>query len=394
MPADIKQQIQEQIQQSSWEDWEKDKVLSCLPFLGTNTLIFLSQQMRRSDFDVIKNDLLTIVYGAKTVMDDLRQNKFDYTLLLMAAVPSDKVYDFGLSFFPIFKDIKDLIIKRKIDPSRELLNALGAYQIIMLHLLSADELHDIVKNNLLYFIKNSPLVMEIKRRFYYDNFAYPDREWSSSFLKAMEANQEIIGSSELIVDGKKQSGTVTAWIKDFIASSSQQLNQRSTFDVVQYFNKSQNAKKVDVNDRKLLAEVFKLYSWLNNPSISGEEVDNYERQYREEKEKLDEEIRNKAFTKIIEQFDNSPVKQPIANQEVVVQSVKNRPETRVPRPSASLNVQDVLNNRSGNTGRAGVVFDEQSNVKMEEISQRLAADRQRKQADIDKKLEELKKRKV
>jgi len=61
-------------------------------------------------------------------------------------------------------------------------------------------------------------------------------------------------------------------------------------------------------------------------------------------------------------------------------------------PVATVNMQDVLNRRQ--QGRGGVVFDGATNVKVEEMSQRIEAERQSKQTQIDKKLEELKKRKT
>jgi hypothetical protein len=64
-----------------------------------------------------------------------------------------------------------------------------------------------------------------------------------------------------------------------------------------------------------------------------------------------------------------------------------------PVPGASVNVQDVLNRRNQQQGRGGVVFDEQTNIKVEEMSQRIEAERQQKQTEIDKKLQALKKRK-
>jgi|GEM_PF-6977021 len=64
----------------------------------------------------------------------------------------------------------------------------------------------------------------------------------------------------------------------------------------------------------------------------------------------------------------------------------------VARPvGANVNMQDILNSRGKQRG--GVVFGEQTNVQVEEMSQRIEADRRQKQTEIDKKLAALKNRK-
>jgi hypothetical protein len=89
-----------------------------------------------------------------------------------------------------------------------------------------------------------------------------------------------------------------------------------------------------------------------------------------------------------------------APQAVVASAQPARPKPVLPAelqparraPLANLNMQDVLNRQGHQSG--GVVFDNQTNVKVEEMTQRLEAERQQKQSQIDKKLEELKRRKT
>ena len=147
---------------------------------------------------------------------------------------------------------------------------------------------------------------------------------------------------------------------------------------------------------------MRTYFWLHNPILDPVLVEEYDRsqQVREVGTTADEQF----FRELAK--SRKPVPPPVE----AIQPAKARPAVRVPsaestwvatgkpavRNAPDVNLQQVLNSgkyEKSDAPGTGVVFDQQSNVKIEELTQRLEAERQQKQVVIDRKLEALKKRK-
>lgn len=76
-------------------------------------------------------------------------------------------------------------------------------------------------------------------------------------VKMLFTNQEKLTSKEFILDGKKQEPTISNWLKDFIKNNGGSIFDNLTLS--QYLAKSENAKKIDVEEKRLLHKLLILY---------------------------------------------------------------------------------------------------------------------------------------
>lgn len=79
----------------------------------------------------------------------------------------------------------------------------------------------------------------------------------TEFLNDLLANQEKLTAKEFISEGRKGEPTISNWLKDFISK-----NGSGIFDnlvLSKYITDSENAKKLDNNERNLLKKLLVLY---------------------------------------------------------------------------------------------------------------------------------------
>jgi hypothetical protein len=88
------------------------------------------------------------------------------------------------------------------------------------------------------------------------------------YLKSIEKNQEILGSDnrQLIINGEEKlvNPTIQNWLFDYNSSShvSKDLNRRGGYEQVNFVTGSLNARKLDKENRDLLLKIVQFYDWL------------------------------------------------------------------------------------------------------------------------------------
>lgn len=82
-------------------------------------------------------------------------------------------------------------------------------------------------------------------------------ELKSELADLIINSQEMISEKNILLGGKQVSSTISNWLKDFM-----QKQGSGNFDnlaISQYLTSSENAKSLDLNDKKLLGNTFQLY---------------------------------------------------------------------------------------------------------------------------------------
>lgn len=393
-----------------------------------------------NDADVSQDHIYTFSNSTYQALESLSRGG-DYEATRFIAWNADNVnYDRGRWLFSLIEDIKSDIYAKKITPSPQLLKVMGLYEAMHIRNIANRDMLNLMQSNLQFFLRYADLSNELKRRFYYDNVVLPEENWSQPFIDALRQNKELIGSTDITLDNKPQKPYVSNWLHDFDLANTTTANDKSAFNLVKYFNQSANAKSLKEDERQKIALILKLYQWLLFPSASEAEVDAYEAQDLENSPAYLELIQSAPLS--ISSAESEPVApverqdrppQPPRQPAPVQDIVRKRPDPSVPAPelrtqrdasviverpvptplkpkpampplapepkvaspsNPSLNVQDLLRRRdmSASDG-SGLVLGQKSNVEVDEIGQRLQAERVKRTNSIDKKLEALKSRK-
>lgn len=366
-PTNLKQAITE----SSWEDWIQDEMLAAASNLGLNMQQWLLSQLEADTFPIAKESVYVVVSSAEQIMVDLKKQDLGYTRELFQSAYQDATYEYGKALLPLVSDISSAAQKKELIYSEELQVLVNALKAKLVRYLPEEDLIEILRSSIIYFLSNSDYVMELKRLYYYQNFAYPLDNWNTSFIDALRNNREYLGSEDITVEGKLQPPTVQNWITDFIATGRSSTAQRSTYDVIQYYNQSENAKKLNSSDRQTLVSVLKLFGWLKNPVVLPQEIETYEFQDSKSDPPNDNNL-------VI--FSDPKAQTPSTIQDVV----------RIQKKSSEITPQM---SRGSSQPSAGLVLDTHTNVQLDDLRKEIQSDQAALQVDIDRKLQSLKQRK-
>lgn len=242
-----------------------------------------------------------------------------------------------------------------------------------------------------------------------------------------EVHEELLGSSQILLNGKAVAPTVSNWVSDF--NSTLKSRDRDALSELQYLNTSVNPKKLTPEQRGALKVVLNLYNllsqysdfWNSLPSeLPDKELFDLNKYIDElfTSEDSEEEISAVSSTEpsFIPQFaqESQPLQQPQPQpptrttpqptpaQRQAVDDITRAPHTPVNyntgapgangpmSASDSAKIRDLINHVPP-ANKRGVTMDP-TNVKIDEEQQRLNADRAKQVADIQRKLAELRSR--
>lgn len=131
---------------------------------------------------------------------------------------------------------------------------------------------EIVKNSLIKELKSHPIIKNaINQRIFY--ILSKDINFKKELERDLYSNQEMLTSVNLNLDGQVVKATVSNWLKDFIGD-----NGSGIFDSVilsKYLTQSENAKKLNVPEKKLVSDLLEFYRNLkffpeSMPSDNGD----------------------------------------------------------------------------------------------------------------------------
>ncbi len=182
----------------------------------------------------------------------------------------------GEYLIPFAQDARQIAINNP-ENSESLLNALDIFESKVFNFLPETELIEILKGDLVNFVRLLPIVLEFKRAYYLVELS-DDGSWISTLRKSLEDSKEILGQTGLTREGKNYPQTIGNWLKDYGAYINKPISQRAAFDQVQYIERAPNVQRLTEQERKDLLEIIKLHAWFMNPLVSEEEIENYEKE--------------------------------------------------------------------------------------------------------------------
>jgi len=365
--------IQQLITDSPLTDEQKKSLLPVSGQLYPNLLIFLTVMLKRSSLSLINETLVQDILASQDLVQQVESGDTGGVIDFFQNALDSGEYNSGEYAVPTLLDVIKVAARKKIAFPSPVLESLKTFRVLCFRYFSKEQQAQLLQTDLLYFLSHGDPLSELKRLFFSEQAA--GGAWAQPYQNALLNNQEQIGAEPLPQNGKKVEPNIKNWLGDFIASSQPSIASGSTYDAVKYMSTAPNAARLTKDQQNILFEVFKIYNWLKFPLVTEDEVQAYNTRYYRylDSVKLGQPAAPLA----------PPSEKPATSFRPTDSAAPQRP------PSSSLNMQDILNRRAQG---GGVVFDNETNVPVEEIGQRLEAERQQKQSDIDKKLADLKKR--
>jgi len=207
-----------------------------------------------------------------------------------------------------FYEVLDELMKKyggQLNGTKEYVRLFAVLQKLLWHALPALDKkikQQMLGSNVLFSIKNNiDILADLDAYLYLFEFGVgPDNEERQMFMYSLTHNQERLGNELIILkSGESVPPFVSNWIKDFTSyTDADTAIKGESYELTQYMYSSPNAKKLNNNDKQVLAYVINVYNHLRYPK------------YIPEIEKPTPEPANKPAPKPISQ----PVAKPVIPQ--------------------------------------------------------------------------------
>ncbi len=394
-----REQLTELLQQSNWPAEEKQKLLGMVPKLGSNTINFLYREVDTFFSEITADIVVTTVEKTTNAVKNFSSNPSELIQILNTA-PDDPDFDFGKYIVPIIADSRSPIVTN--GATRE---ALLKFELRLIKELPESELLEVVKTSTSYFVSNCNLLMEFKRINFLRGIG-EDKNWGRQYVTALENSEELFGSKEVYITGKKYPGHIKNWIKDFIASIPVAVSERTTFEEVQYLKRSPNASKLSQVQQQQLLDIIKLYRWFLDPFVTEEEVTEYENKLNAKLYPPETEVETETVQQVpsVPKSLNFGFKKPVEDVSAPASTIK--PPVMPPFKATPASVQEILNKKSIPTqvrapGVRPVAAPQQIATKQQDIKKAplnsiadILEQKKMLEKKIDEKIEDLKKRTI
>ncbi len=342
------------------------------------------------------------------------------------------------------QDAREAIrLSRKLKAERVLSDfakqLLSQLRFIRMASLTEDDLVELLKEHLpvAYSIPDFDLAEKIE--WYIDQKEWPPFQVTAAkkIKSVLETHQAHIGQADITVKNKSQPSTIGNWLLDYSEYPSHE-GQRDALSELEYINKSPNIKNLAPHEVNVLKNLLKLYDYVTKlvadwdavplPKSEAEAFKGFDLydyipgiDKNEVEEILDEPVADESNIASASAAPTpnpyQPMPQPnapltplprtipnpgltIPKQRPVMQDVAPKPRPAVkynadhsaaPPPTAAdaAKVRDLINHKP--TDRRGVTMDP-TNIKIDEEQQRIAQQRDKKAAEIQRKLAALRDR--
>lgn len=272
------EKVKQEILESSLPKPLQDKVILALSGLGNNTIRWIFKNVSGSELD--QEEFVNFIQSAAKVYQFALGGNLQPAEVLLKESLNNPDWEFGQWAIPLAMDIRELI---KIHPNT-LHSGLNGFEQKIFRWLPQDELSEIVKSDLLFFVRSLNVSMEFKRIYSIEELV-DDGSWGLGFQKDLEGNEEILGKNQIKMDEKVLPPTIKNWILDYLTSSPKAMSERGAYDQIHYIQQSKNTQSLSDTDKNVLLDIIKLHSWFLDPEYSEEELSAYEEELKR-KEKV------------------------------------------------------------------------------------------------------------
>ncbi len=196
------------------------------------------------------------------------QNVEDVVLSIVAGGSSDEAVNFAMILADKLLAIEGNLPK---ELSTKYLRLLKILKLLSLRTLDEKQQEVFFKEQILDTFKTDIIdAKEWVEKIFISYFDGGDQNENlrALYLKSIEKNQEILGSDniKLIINGEEKlvNPTIQNWLFDYNSSShvSKDLNRRGGYEQVNFVTGSLNARKLDKENRDLLLKIVQFYDWL------------------------------------------------------------------------------------------------------------------------------------
>ena len=264
--------LKDQIAASSWSALQKKQITQILPNLGERVLAFLEDRLGRSDFGLVSMEIYVSVFDGNEALADLQTGKADNFVSFLKRAQNSDDYNNGIYLIPMVLDLKQLLRQGKINAPKELLEAIGEFELNLFSDLPEDELKTLLGENLLYFMRRLDVLRQFKILFL-NKGTFDAEAWGRECWTALEGNKQLLSQRTISVDNRQVEPSVQNWIKDALSSSPKGPAGQSSFSEVQYVQKSRNVASLTIEEKKLLIDILKLHKWFLHPTASIEDLE-------------------------------------------------------------------------------------------------------------------------
>lgn len=196
------------------------------------------------------------------------QNVEDVVLSIVAGGSSDEAVNFAMILADKLLAIEGNLPK---ELSTKYLRLLKILKLLSLRTLDEKQQEVFFKEQILDTFKTDIIdAKEWVEKIFISYFDGGDQNENlrALYLKAIEKNQEILGldNIKVIINGEEKlvNPTIQNWLFDYNSSShvSKDLNRRGGYEQVNFVTGSLNARKLDKENRDLLLKIVQFYDWL------------------------------------------------------------------------------------------------------------------------------------
>jgi hypothetical protein len=287
------EKLKEKIASAAFTEDIKQKMADSIKYLGPNSLKFLNSHFSKSGIITSDVPVLEIIFTTQALMKSFQEGSSSEVEEFLKESPQNPDYEFGQYIIPFARDLRQYLHSH--EGGLDLWDALNNFEVQVFRWLPEGELEEIVRNNLLYFVRHLPsLVMEFKRVYWLIELS-DDGSWSQAMRAALEDNAEMMGKTGITRDGKNYQPTVANWLKDYLAYLPKAITNRVAFDQIQYIERAPNVQRLTQSERKALLEIIKLQAWLMNLQVTEDEIEAYEKDLLKQKSEIPSAVIQRIF---------------------------------------------------------------------------------------------------
>jgi hypothetical protein len=281
-------ELSQNITNSKWDQVNKQKLISFLPFLKDSFINYLYNESGKLGFEFTQESLCEVVELCVQAEKDILVNKFDVAINILNIAPSYAWWQSGDHVLPWALDLQDKVRTDKKFQNPELQKALVKFFLSMFKDLPISNV-DLILQNFIFFTLydvKADLFLLIKKYVYFKHWNN-EPELTKPLSESMVHNNEICSEDLVIFENKKVQVTLDIILKDFISSSGTKISERGAYDITKYFISSKIIKSIKDEKKDVVLEYLKIFLWLQKPVINSDDLSFLNYKYLALKEDFD-----------------------------------------------------------------------------------------------------------
>jgi hypothetical protein len=258
------EELKNNIIKSQWEEECKQRLLAVLPNLQKNYLQYLWQESYKLGFDFTGESLSEAVTACILAEQKLINGDDTEVLKILSIAAAYAWWENGNFVYPWVLDLMQ-VMRSKM--AQEVKDGIADFLLKIFKKIKKDQIIFLLEEELIFSLSNHDLLMELKS-YLFNEFLLDEPSYIQDLLNALQKNEEKLGDKNVNVGGKVVPANIKNLIKDFLLWSPKGAAGINTFQIVQYSKSSKNFLLLDSEQKHVLLEIIKIYSWLLKPVVS------------------------------------------------------------------------------------------------------------------------------